>query len=56
MDFALTPEQEAIRDNVTRLCEGFDAAYWLARDRDGAFPEDVVSQEKTRLSIEKPPS
>ena len=31
---------EEIRDAVGRLCERFDDAYWLARDRDGAFPED----------------
>ncbi|MCZ6522604.1 MAG: acyl-CoA/acyl-ACP dehydrogenase [Alphaproteobacteria bacterium] len=42
MDFALTPEQEAIRDNVARLCTGFDADYWRARDRDGSFPEDFA--------------
>ncbi|MEE8544985.1 MAG: acyl-CoA dehydrogenase family protein [Alphaproteobacteria bacterium] len=42
MDFALTPEQEAIRDNVARLCAGFDADYWRARDRDGSFPEDFA--------------
>ena len=38
MDFALSPEQETIRDAVTRLCARFDDAYWLARDTDGAFP------------------
>ena len=42
MDFALTPEQEAIGDNVARLCSGFDADYWRARDRDGSFPEDFA--------------
>ncbi|MDB5380115.1 MAG: hypothetical protein JWR00_4561, partial [Rubritepida sp.] len=26
MDFALTPEQEAIREGVLALCSGFDAA------------------------------
>jgi acyl-CoA dehydrogenase len=40
MDFSLTPEQESIRDAVARLCAPFDAAYWLAKDRDGGFPED----------------
>ena len=40
MDFSFTAEQERIRDAVTRLCAPFDAAYWLARDRDGGFPED----------------
>jgi acyl-CoA dehydrogenase len=39
MDFALSADQEAIRDAVTRICSGFDDAYWLARDQDGKFPE-----------------
>src|SRR5881227_3327251 len=40
MDFALTPEQERIREAITKLCERFDADYWLARDKDGEFPRD----------------
>ncbi|GGE23208.1 acyl-CoA dehydrogenase [Gemmobacter megaterium] len=40
MDFALTPDQEAIRDAIARICEKFDDAYWLKRDRDGGFPQD----------------
>jgi acyl-CoA dehydrogenase len=40
MDFSLSPEQQQIRDAIVKLCSGFDDAYWLARDRDGAFPED----------------
>ena len=40
MDFSFTPEQLAIRDNVTKLCARFDAQYWLERDRSGRFPED----------------
>jgi acyl-CoA dehydrogenase len=40
MDFSFTAEQQRIRDAVVRLCAPFDAAYWLARDRDGGFPED----------------
>jgi acyl-CoA dehydrogenase len=40
MDFSLSPEQLQIRDAIVKLCAGFDDAYWLARDRDGAFPED----------------
>ena len=41
MDFALSAEQETIRDVVAKLCERFDDAYWLARDSDGAFPHDL---------------
>ena len=40
MDFRLSEEQEAIRENVERLCAGFDDDYWLARDESGDFPED----------------
>src|SRR3954470_1544132 len=40
MDFALTPEQVAITEGITKLCAKFDAQYWLERDRDGGFPED----------------
>ena len=40
MDFGFSPEQDAIREAVLRLCEGFDASYWLERDRLGGFPED----------------
>ncbi|MDP6390022.1 MAG: acyl-CoA dehydrogenase family protein [Alphaproteobacteria bacterium] len=40
MSFALTQEQEAIRENVDRLCAGFEDDYWLEHDRTGEFPED----------------
>jgi acyl-CoA dehydrogenase len=40
MDFALTAEQEQIREAIARLCAPFDADYWLRKDREGAFPED----------------
>ncbi|HJO72687.1 MAG TPA: acyl-CoA dehydrogenase family protein [Rhodospirillales bacterium] len=40
MDFSLTPEQEAIRDNVAKVCAGFDDDYWLERDRTGTFPDE----------------
>ena len=33
-------EREQIREAVSRLCAGFDDAYWLARDREGGFPEE----------------
>lgn len=38
MDFELTDSQQAVIDGVTRVCAGFDDAYWLARDREGDFP------------------
>ena len=40
MNFAFTPEQEAIREAVTRVCADFDANYWLEKDRHGGFPLD----------------
>ncbi|MEA2865193.1 MAG: acyl-CoA dehydrogenase [Bradyrhizobium sp.] len=40
MDFALTDNQEAIRDAIARICSDFDDAYWLKRDREGGFPHD----------------
>src|SRR5690554_2197740 len=38
MEFALTRDQQAIADSVRRLCEPFDDAYWLERDRVGGYP------------------
>jgi acyl-CoA dehydrogenase len=40
MNFALTPEQEGIREAIARICNRFDDAYWFARDHDGRFPEE----------------
>ncbi len=44
MDFTFSPEQEAIRDAIGRICARYDDAYWLAHDRDGGFPEDFVTE------------
>lgn len=40
MNFQMTPEQEAIREAIFRICEKFDADYWLEKDRHGGFPLD----------------
>ena len=40
MDFALTPQQDAIREAVAQLCTQFDDDYWLQRDTDGVFPHE----------------
>ena len=40
MDFALTENQQAIRDAIAKICSGFDDAYWLKKDRQGGFPHD----------------
>ncbi len=39
-DFAFSDEQRAIRDAVTRTIAAFGDDYWLARDRDGRFPDE----------------
>jgi acyl-CoA dehydrogenase len=40
MDFSLSAEQQAIRAAVEKICARFPDDYWLAKDRDGGFPED----------------
>ncbi len=40
MDFALTPQQDAIREAVAQLCTRFEDEYWLQRDTDGVFPHE----------------
>ena len=40
MDFALSANQESIRDAVGKICSRFDDAYWLKKDKEGGFPAD----------------
>ncbi|MGE3703073.1 MAG: acyl-CoA dehydrogenase family protein [Hyphomicrobiaceae bacterium] len=40
MDFEHSPEQEAVREAVGRICQRFDDAYWLKKDSEGGFPSD----------------
>lgn len=40
MDFALSAEQRAIQDAINRICQRFDDAYWLKKDREGGFPSE----------------
>ena len=40
MDFALSANQESIRDAVAKICTRFDDAYWLKKDKEGGFPAD----------------
>jgi acyl-CoA dehydrogenase len=40
MDFALSEQQEAIRDAIARICARFGDDYWLAHDREGGFPHE----------------
>ena len=48
----LTPEQQAIREAVTRSCEPFGEDYWLERDRSGEFPHDFYAAMATGGHIE----
>ena len=41
MDFSFTPEQERIREAVTRLCAQFGDEYWLKKDKEGGFPSEL---------------
>jgi acyl-CoA dehydrogenase len=40
MNFALTEQQESIREAIARICGRFDDQYWFDRDHDGRFPEE----------------
>ena len=40
MDFALTEDQQNIRDAVLKHCSQFSDDFWLEKDREGIFPHD----------------
>ena len=40
MDFALSQQQESIRDAILKICARFDDIYWLEKDRKGGFPHE----------------
>src|SRR5262245_14851866 len=40
MDFSFSVEQQAIRAAVEKICARFPDNYWLAKDREGSFPND----------------
>ncbi len=40
MNFALTTEQQSVRDAVQKVCAGFDDDYWLEHDQSGEFPSE----------------
>ncbi|WP_149538158.1 acyl-CoA dehydrogenase family protein [Siccirubricoccus phaeus] len=44
MDFALTPEQSDIREQMQKICAEFGDEYWLRKDREGAFPEEFHAE------------
>ncbi|HVB48270.1 MAG TPA: acyl-CoA dehydrogenase family protein [Burkholderiales bacterium] len=41
MDFALGPELEQIRAAIGKVCARFADDYWLSKDREGGFPEEL---------------
>ncbi len=43
MDFALTPDQQSVRENVLRQCAAFSDDYWLEHDRSGEFPQEFYA-------------
>ena len=40
VDFSFSPEQEAIKSAIERICARFGDDYWLKKDKDGGFPHD----------------
>jgi acyl-CoA dehydrogenase len=40
MDFALSADQQNIREAILKHCARFPDEYWLERDREGVFPQD----------------
>jgi acyl-CoA dehydrogenase len=40
VDFSPSSGQQEVDAAVGRICERFDAGYWLARDQDGRFPHE----------------
>ena len=40
MDFALSANQESIRDAIGKICSRFDDSYWLKKDKEGGYPAD----------------
>lgn len=44
MDFAPTPEQSDIREQMQKICAGFGDEYWLRKDREATFPEEFHAE------------
>jgi acyl-CoA dehydrogenase len=40
MDFSFTEAQQEIREAILKICTRFGDDYWLAKDRDGGFPDE----------------
>jgi acyl-CoA dehydrogenase len=57
VQFEPSPEQAQLRDAVAKICARFPDEYWLARDREGGFPDDFhrALAEAGWLGIAMPP-
>jgi acyl-CoA dehydrogenase len=40
VDFSFSPEQDAIKSAIERICARFGDDYWLKKDKEGGFPHD----------------
>jgi acyl-CoA dehydrogenase len=43
LSIRLTEDQRAIKDSIAKLCEQFDADYWLEQDRSSGMPEAFIA-------------
>ena len=41
MDFGFTPEQDATREAIGKICAQFGDDYWLKKDKEGGFPTEL---------------
>ncbi|MFZ1909821.1 MAG: acyl-CoA dehydrogenase family protein [Burkholderiales bacterium] len=41
MDFGSSPEQDAIREAIDKICARFPDEYWLKKDKEGGFPSEL---------------
>lgn len=41
MDFGFSPEQDAIREAIDKICARFPDEYWLKKDKEGGFPSEL---------------
>ena len=41
MDFSFTPEQDAIRVAIEKICAQFGDDYWFRKDHEGGFPTEL---------------
>ncbi|MGE4615602.1 MAG: acyl-CoA dehydrogenase family protein [Gammaproteobacteria bacterium] len=44
MKFSFSEDQRAIREAIFKLCDAFDADYWLDCDNEGRYPQEFVDK------------